>query len=315
VPTPPHFTRIEAGTALSPALAGRPRVIAIGNFDGVHLGHQAVLAAAHSNAVLTFDPHPARALGREMPAALTALPRKAELLVGLGIGEVLVKTFDDAFAALPPERFVEDLLVGRLSARGVVVGRNFRFGHARGGDLAMLELLGKKHGFDVRCFELQGDERGTFSSTRIRDALARGDLADANRVLGRPHAFSGVVAQGAQRGRTLGFPTANVEDVEEVVPARGVYAVRVDQLDASDDARPIGCGVMNVGVRPTIDAKSERRTQEAHLFDFTGDLYGARLRVHVLEHIRDETKFASLDELRAQIAVDVRSAREITSRQ
>jgi len=314
VASDPQFTRIDAGTSLTEA----GTVVAIGNFDGVHLGHQHVLGDALRYAaeqskrvvVLTFDPHPASTLGREVPPTLTALARKAELLVRLGVDRVLVKTFDDAFAALSPERFVEELLVQRLGAGTVVVGRNFRFGHARGGDLALLERLGKAHRFDVRCFDLAGDEHGSFSSTRARDALLRGDLVDALRVLGRPHAFSGVVGRGAERGRTIGFPTANVEDVAEVVPARGVYAVVVDILDPNTSA--LGRGVMNVGVRPTVDS-SERRSQEVHLFDLQRDLYGARLRVHVIERIREEKRFSSLDDLRAQIAADSLRAREITA--
>jgi riboflavin kinase/FMN adenylyltransferase len=242
---------------------------------------------------------------------LTALPRKIELLERAGVREVVVQRFDDAFATWSPERFVTDLLVAELEATLVVVGRNFRFGHKRAGDLATLERLGETHGFAVRAFDLSGDEQGRFSSTRVRDALVRGDLDDANRVLGRPHAFSGVVAKGDQRGRTIGFPTANVEDVVEVVPANGVYAVVVDRIDHFTKAA--GHGVMNVGVRPTV-GKEGRRTQEVHLFDFDEDLYGAKLRVHVVSRIREERKFATLDELRAQIAADAGAARAITSK-
>ena len=327
MPTPLHSTRID-GLGSLPRHA---RVVAIGNFDGVHRGHQLVLAhnalpakgrateaAGASLAVLTFDPHPAAVLGRAMPKALTALDRKAELLVRLGVGEVLVKTFDDAFAALSPERFVLDLLVRDLGARALVVGRNFRFGRSRGGDLALLQRLGAEHGFEVRCADLHGDDRGPFSSTRVRDALARGDITDATHVLGRPHAFSGVVGRGAQRGRTLGFPTANVDHVLELVPALGVYAVVVDVINDPGDghARALGRGVMNVGVRPTIDA-SEIRTQEVHLFDKGDprdvDLYDATLRVLVIARIRDEKKFGSIDALRTQIADDARIARELTA--
>jgi riboflavin kinase/FMN adenylyltransferase len=320
VHTPLHFTRLDAQGSSLPA---HPRVVAIGNFDGVHRGHQHVLAQQVEQspgrlAVLTFDPHPAAALGRAVPKALTALSRKAELLVRLGVGEVLVKTFDDAFAALSPERFVLELLVQKLGAQALVVGRNFRFGRARGGDLALLQRLGEAHGFEVRCSELRGDERGPFSSTRVREALARGDIADASHVLGRPHAFSGVVVRGAQRGRTLGFPTANVDHVTELVPARGVYAVVVDIMSDPGDgrARALGRGVMNVGVRPTVDA-SEINTQEVHLFDMGDprdvDLYDATLRVHVIERIRDEQKFSSLDALRTQITADATRARTITA--
>jgi riboflavin kinase/FMN adenylyltransferase len=276
----------------------------------VHRGHQDVLRDA-KDAVLTFDPHPAVALGRVAPSVLTALPRKIELLERAGVGEVVVQRFDDAFAAWSPERFVADLLVGKMEATVVVVGRNFRFGNKRAGDLATLERLGKEHGFAVRPFDLCGDELGPFSSTRVRDAIGRGDVDGATRVLGRPHAFSGTVAKGDQRGRTIGFPTANIDDVMELVPASGVYAVVVDRIDHFTKA--VGRGVMNVGVRPTVK-DAGRRTQEVHLFDFDEDLYGAKLRVHVLSRIREERKFASIDELRAQIAADATAARAITSR-
>ncbi len=296
--------------------------VAIGNFDGVHRGHQEVLREAMGAAraeslptvVLTFDPHPAVVLGRTPPPMLTTLPRKAALLARLGIDAVLVKTFDVAFATWTPERFVTELLVGTLGAKLVVVGKNFRFGHKRAGDLAMLEQLGKDSGFAVRAFELRGDEKGRFSSTRVRDAVARGDVDDASAVLGRPHAFSGKVVWGDQRGRTIGFPTANVDEVPEIVPASGVYAVVVDSIDG--DPVALGRGVMNVGVRPTITkqgAKEGRRTQEVHLFDFDGDLYGKSLRVHVVSRIREERKFATLDELKAQIASDAAAARAITA--
>lgn len=308
----------------------RAAAVAIGNFDGVHRGHQRVIRDALAEArtgglpleVLTFDPHPALVLGRPAPKTLTALPRKAELLVRLGVDRVVVKTFDSAFAAFTPERFVTELLAGQLGARLVVVGRNFRFGHKRAGDLATLESLGRTHGFSVRAFELEGDEKGSFSSTRVREALDRGDLADATHVLGRFHAFSGTVARGEARGRTIGFPTANVEEVVELVPKHGVYAVVVDRLGDAG-ARALGRGVMNVGVRPTITgsrasgadgAKEPRRTQEVHLLDVGDvDLYGATLRVHLVERLRDERKFATIDMLRAQIAADAARAREATA--
>lgn len=262
--------------------------------------------------VLTFDPHPAVVLGRPAPETLTALPRKAELLVRLGVDRVVVKTFDTAFASLSPDRFVSDLLVGALGVRVVVVGRNFRFGHKRAGDYATLESLGRASGFEVKTFELRGDDHGPYSSTRARAAIARGDVGAAANVLGRWHSFSGVVGEGQRRGRTIGFPTANVENVVEIVPANGVYAVVVDRIDEGA-ARALGRGVMNVGVRPTVAGAEARRTQEVHLHDFDQDLYGASVRVHVVERLRDERKFASLDELRAQIAADADKARAITS--
>ncbi len=314
MPTRAYFTRLGEGRA-----APHPEVaVAIGNFDGVHRGHQEVLREAMAAAradrlptvVLTFDPHPALVLGRTPPPALTTLPRKAELLRRLGIDDVLVKTFDADFSTWSPERFVSELLVGELRAKLVVVGENFRFGHKRAGDLVALDRLGAAHGFSVRRFGLSGDDKGRFSSTRVRDAIAAGDMDDANRVLGRPHAFSGKVARGDQRGRTIGFPTANVDEVPELVPASGVYAVVVDRIDEA--AVALGRGVMNVGVRPTVHQEG-RRTQEVHLFDWDGDLYGKALRVHVVARIREERKFATVDDLRARIAEDAAAARVITA--
>ncbi len=316
MPTLPHFVRIERPQSLD----ARGRAIAIGNFDGVHGGHRAVLkhamtfakARSLKSAVLTFDPHPAVVLSGAKNTPLTLLPRKAELIAGEGIDEVIVKTFDTAFAAWKPEQFARELLRDVLDARVVIVGGNFRFGRKREGDLLHLETFGRALGFSVPQFKVVGDAHGIFSSTRIREALVRGDLADANHVLGRWHAFSGVVGRGAQRGRTIGFPTANVEEVEELVPARGVYAVLVDALDSEECASELGRGVMNIGVRPTVD-QSERPSHEVHIFDFDRDIYGARVRVHVVERLRDEKKFASLDELRAQIAIDAENARKITA--
>lgn len=288
----------------------RARVLCIGNFDGVHRGHERLLRDALDLAktagmplgVLTFDPHPALALGRTPPPTLTTLPHKAELLVGLGVDEVLVQKFDDAFAALAPEQFVH-LLVDKLGAHTVMVGENFRFGRARAGDLALMRKLGDELSFAVKKFEMIGDASGPYSSTRVRTALAAGDIATANDVLGRAHSFEGTIALGAQRGRTLGFPTANLDDVAEMVPARGVYAVRVGERG----------GVMNVGVRPTV-GDSDRPSREVHIFDFEGDIYGKKLRVEVIARIRDEKKFGSLDELRAQIASDAERASEVLSR-
>ncbi len=304
------------------SLASRPgerSVVAVGNFDGVHRGHRSVVTAARAEAggegltlrVLTFDPHPAVVLGRTPPPTLTTLPRKAELLRRVGVDEVCVKRFDLAFSLWSPERFVEELLARALGARVVVVGDNFRFGHKRAGDFAALTRLGEKLGFTAHSFPVQGDARGPFSSTRVRDAVARGDLADASEVLGRPHAVSGVVVRGDQRGRTIGFPTANLVEVPEVLPPNGVYAVLVDALDGTGGAAALGHGVMNIGVRPTVDHTGVR-TLEVHLFDFDGDLYGRALRVHLVARLREERKFAGLAELQAQIARDVEEARAIT---
>jgi riboflavin kinase/FMN adenylyltransferase len=297
-----QYTWIERGQP------SEPRALAIGNFDGVHRGHQAVLGLVAQKAgerglcpaLLTFDPHPALVLGRPAPACLTTLARKADLARQAGIAQVLVRRFDDALSQWSPERFASELLASQLSARLVVVGDNFRFGHQRAGDLGVLRALGATLGFEVLVFPPQGDDAGPYSSTRVRASLEAGDVEAAAAVLGRPHSIEGVIESGAQRGRTLGFPTANFGGVAEMVPARGVYAVRVDVDGAVRDS------VMNVGVRPTVGGTTP--SIEAHLLDFKGDLYGKRLRAHFVARLRDELKFASLDALKAQIAQDATSA-------
>ncbi|MBX3201609.1 MAG: bifunctional riboflavin kinase/FAD synthetase [Labilithrix sp.] len=279
--------------------------VIIGNLDGVHRGHQAVLRQARALAdarglrtvVLTFDPHPSQVLRGFTPPRLATLERRVELLRRHGADDVVVEPFTPDFAALTPPRFVKELLVERLGARAVVVGENFRFGAKRAGDLDALRSFGRDLGFEVAAAEVAGDERGPFSSTRVRDAIGSGDLDEATRLLGRRHSISGVVEGGDRRGRTIGFPTANLGGVAEVLPPHGVYAVFADD-------RP---GVMNLGVRPTVDGANLR--VEVHLFDFDGDLYGQAMRVHVVSRIRDEKKFAGLGELRAQIAVDAEAAR------
>lgn len=293
-----------------------PSVVVIGNFDGVHRGHQAVLAQARrvaderslSCTVLTFDPHPSEVLGRGAPPRLVTLPRRVELLRAFGADAVVVEPFTAELATWTPERFARDLLATRLAARAVVVGENFRFGHKRAGTMETLRELGAALGFEAIAADVAGDDRGPFSSTRVRDAVAAGEIARANAVLGRPHAITGVVEPGDQRGRTIGFPTANLGGVQELLPAHGVYAVRVAPLPTpSSDLWPRG-GVMNVGMRPTVDGASLR--VEAHVLDFEGDLYGATLCVELIARLRGEQKFAGIDALAAQIARDVEAARE-----
>lgn len=285
-------------------------VVVIGNFDGVHRGHQAVLHQARTRAdatgarclVLTFDPHPNEVLGRGAPPRLTTLPRRIALLEEHGAHEVVVEPFTLDLAAWSPERFARDLLAGRLGARAAVVGKNFRFGHKRAGDFEVLSRLGEELGFEAVAAEVAGDAEGPFSSTRVRDAVARGDVDRAAEVLGRPHVLTGVVEKGDQRGRTLGFPTANLGQVAVMLPAAGVYAIRVDA-----GAHGSRGGVANIGVRPTIGGDAIRI--EAHLFDFEGDLYGATLDVALVARLRGEQRFAGLPELRAQIARDAEAAR------
>jgi riboflavin kinase/FMN adenylyltransferase len=317
----PRFTLLDDSTPPG-ATGARASVVSIGNFDGVHRGHQSVLAEATREAhgcdcasyVLTFDPHPADVIGKGAPPLLMTLERRAELLVRAGAERVFVRRFDHAFAAWSPERFASELLAETLKANRVVVGENFRFGADRAGDLALLESLGKTLGFEVGIRGLASDARGrSFSSTRARQAIGDGDLTTAREILGHYHAISGVVGRGAQRGRTIGFPTANVEEIPELVPPNGVYAVLVDRLDANDDAHALATGVMNIGVRPTVDSAGAARSVEVHLFDLAEDLYGARLRVHIVARLRDEKKLRGLDELKAQIALDAAEARKLTA--
>jgi riboflavin kinase/FMN adenylyltransferase len=300
--------------------------VAIGNFDGVHLGHQAVLADAARDAhergleplVLTFDPHPAAVLGRAAPPLLTSLARKIELVQRLQpTMRVAIERFDRAFAAQSPEAFAEDVLAAKLDAKLAIVGKNFRFGQGRAGDFEVLRALGERLGFETRSHSLIGDAHGTFSSTRARDAIALGELDLARAILGRPHALEGAVVRGDQRGRTIGFPTANLGECGEALPPFGVYAVVVDRL-AEDGPRPgvargvaLARGVANIGVRPTVK-EGAPPSVEVHLFDFDGNLYGARIRAHLLARLRGEQRFSSLDALRAQIAADAAAAREIS---
>jgi riboflavin kinase/FMN adenylyltransferase len=315
----PDDDALAAGAA-DDAERARPSVVAIGNFDGVHRGHQAILADARAKAgplasavrALTFDPHPGDVLGRGSPPKLTTLARRAELLVRAGANGVVVRRFDHEFAAWSPERFARELLAARLHARLVLVGEDFRFGAKRAGDRALLAELGRELGFDVAVCPIAGDEGGAFSSTRVRAAVLSGDVAAAERMLGRKHAVSGLVVPGQQLGRTLGFPTANLGAVPEMLPPNGVYAVLVDEVSDGDVAKALAPGALSIGVRPTIDGATGR-TVEVYLLDFVGDLYGKRLRLHFVSRLRDEERYASLEELTQQIARDVERAKAETA--
>jgi len=286
----------------------------IGNFDGVHLGHRAVIEATLAEArgrdlrplVLTFNPHPMEVLGGSARPPLTVVDRKIELIERLGSElTVVVEPFTLSLSEFTPAEFAQRFLVELLSAKVVIVGDNFRFGHRRTGDLATLVTLGEELGFAAHASSLVGDARGPYSSTRVRAALASGELAAAEAVLGRPHSLSGTVVHGAQRGRTIGVPTANLGGVAEALPPYGVYAVLVDRVRHGVSSA-IGTGVANIGLRPTVEAGF---SVEVHLFDFSEDLYGERLRVHLVSRLRDERKFAGLPELKTQIARDIEQAR------
>ena len=282
----------------------------VGNFDGVHRGHRWVLeqglaqaeAAGLDPIVLTFHPHPSEVLGRGGLPVLTVLERKVDLLARLSPRlRVVVEPFTRELAGASPGEFARDLLRDALGAKRVIVGQNFRFGRGRSGDFATLRTLGEELGFEARAEALHADPSGVISSTRIRELISTGAVAAAESLLGRPHALSGVVRTGDGRARQLGVPSANLGEVAELLPANGVYAVLVDVLEPHG-FRTLGRGITNVGVRPTHGAGDVRA--ETHVLDFTGDLYGRTIRVHLVDRLRDERRFAGLDELVAQLGRD-----------
>ncbi len=292
----------------------RGTLVAIGKFDGVHLGHARLLASAASRAeargllpvVLTFEPHPAIVLGRAAPPVLTLLPEKAALLRQVAPELVVIaQRFDREYAARTPDEFAREVLLDRLGARAVVVGQNFRFGRGRTGTFDTLRALGDELGFEVWAEPIAGDTRGRWSSTRVRESLQAGDVADATAVLGRPYALGGIVVEGQRLARTLGFPTANLSQVATALPSYGVYAVRVSRID-DGVVTPLGGGVANIGDRPTLAAGF---CVEAHVLDRSLDLYGARVALELIARLRGETRFSGVAELSAQIARDVEHAR------
>ncbi|UYN94403.1 MAG: bifunctional riboflavin kinase/FAD synthetase [Enhydrobacter sp.] len=288
----------------------RGGVVALGNFDGVHKGHQALLARAAETAralaaplaALTFEPHPRRFFVPDTgPFRLTLLPAKVRLLGEQSVQAVLAQRFDAAFAAIPPDSFVDDVLSRGLGARHVVCGYDFTFGARRGGNVEMLRERGAAQGFGVTVLDPVMREGEIYSSTRIREALRAGWASEASGLLGHPWEIEGVVEEGDKRGRTIGFPTANVALGEYLRPRFGVYAVRALAGGAWHD------GVANLGRRPTFGKLQENF--EVHLFDFEGDLYGEILRVALIDFIRPEMKFSGLEQLKAQIAADGQAAR------
>lgn len=280
------------------------RRVAVGTFDGVHLGHRAVIEGADT--VLTFDPHPVAVIspGNE-PKLLTTLERKAELVGGLGAHELVVIGFDRAFAARSAQEFLDDVLVGRLGATHVSVGENFHFGNRAQGDAALLRADGR---FTTRVAPLLEVDGEIVSSSHIRGLVAGGALDYAGRLLGSPFTVDGVVSTGDQRGRTLGFPTANLVPRDGyATPGHGVYACRVRTDDGAWHA-----AATNVGVRPMFESGLGELI-EAYLLDFDGDLYGRPLRVEFLRRLRGEKRFDSVDALIDQMHRDVEATRGVTA--
>jgi riboflavin kinase / FMN adenylyltransferase len=292
--------------------AGSRCALTIGNFDGVHRGHRALIERVSAKAreldvaacVLTFEPHPREFFaGPAAPARLTRLRDKLELMAAAGMKHVHVARFDAAFAALPAARFVEEVLVRGLGVRWLLVGRDFRFGARRSGDYGVLREAAARHGFALEAMAdvLLDGER--VSSSAVRAALQAGDFGRAERLLGRPYAVSGRVVHGARLGRDLGFPTANVP-LKRSPPLAGIYVVEVEGY---------GKGVASVGRRPTVNPLPVPLL-EVHLLDWDGELYGKRLRVRFLRKLRDEAKFDGLPALREAIARDAEQAREYFAR-
>lgn len=303
-----HYEQVPPGL--------RGAVYALGNFDGVHLGHQQVIGKAAAIAremgvplgVLVFEPHPQQFFFPDKPFfRLTPFRAKARLLEGLGVDALAALPFDEKMSQKLAPEFVLDVLVNGLHAVHVVAGYDFRFGKGRGGDAAALSYMGEMEGFGVSIVEEVQDGGVTYSSTRIRELLAEGDPRGAAKLLGHWWSVETHIQQGDQRGRTIGFPTANLPLEDHVEPALGVYAVKVEIEDGPH--KGVYGGVANVGRRPTFD--KEDVLLEAHIFDFEGDIYGAHAAVSFIEYIRSERKFDGLDSLKAQIAKDSEKAREI----
>ncbi|MHB8880696.1 MAG: bifunctional riboflavin kinase/FAD synthetase [Thermodesulfovibrionales bacterium] len=285
-------------------------VITLGNFDGLHLGHQELIKKVIARAketggtsmVVTFRPHPLKILCPEKcPPLISIYEEKIGLIEALGI-DVLVKIpFTLEFARMAPEDFVKDILFGLLGAKEIFVGYNYRFGRDRAGNIEMLKDLGARYGFAVRQVEQISLAGEVISSTKIRHLLREGGVEQAARLLGRNYAITGVVIRGDGRGRSLGFPTANIAPKHAIIPSHGVYAVRLFVRDRLYD------GIANIGMRPTFDKKT--LSIEAYIFDFDEDIYGEEISVYFLKKIRDEIKFNSIDELIRQITSDIEASR------
>ena len=292
----------------------RPRhrgcVATIGNFDGVHLGHQAVLGQVSEKAaqmglptvVITFEPQPQEYFAHTATPRLTRFREKLRVMLRFSVDRVLCLSFNIRLAQMPADEFIQRVLVDGLGVRYLVVGDDFRFGRGRVGDFARLQQAGHDHGFEVvnmHTFSIGGER---VSSTRIREALGRGDLGEAEQLLGRPYRMCGRVAHGDKRGRSIGFPTANLFLHRKATPVEGVFAVEMFGIEGE----PVP-GVANVGTRPTVDGT--RSLLEVHLFDFSGDIYGRYVNVDFLHKIREERRFSSFEVLKEQILIDVRDAR------
>jgi riboflavin kinase/FMN adenylyltransferase len=297
-----------------PCLAPRGSVIAVGAFDGLHRGHQALLAQVRERAqllgcsavVVSFEPLPRAFFSAEPVPRLSSVREKLRGFAAAGMEQTLLLRFNRALTLMSAEDFVRQVLVDRLAVREVWVGGDFCFGHKRGGDVALLERMGAELGFDACTMPAIQLDGSRVSASRVRALLAAGEFAAAEPLLGRPFVIDGKVEYGNQLGRTLGYPTANIHLQQRVSPIQGIFAVRVG-LGESECSWP---GVASLGVRPTVNEVAEPLL-EVHLFDFDGDLYGQRMAVEFVAKLRDEQKFDGLEPLKAQMALDSRRAREL----
>jgi riboflavin kinase / FMN adenylyltransferase len=308
--------RVYTDIALLPRF--KNTVITIGTFDGVHLGHKKIIEQLISEAgrvggetvIVTFHPHPRQVVRtrNEKVQLLTTIEERAELLARHGVDNLVIVPFNRNFSEQSPEEYVEKFLVSRFNPQVVIIGYDHKFGKERQGDYKLLEAYSERSYFELKEIPQQVIADNAISSTRIRTALNEGNVLLANRLLGYEFFFDGIVIRGDQRGRTIGYPTANIQLLNEdkLVPANGVYAVQV----ASGAARrSINNGMMNIGVRPTVDGT--RKTIEVNIFDFDQDLYGTTLRVYMKDYLRSEMKFGGLDELKMQLAADEKAARDV----
>ncbi|MCF8111601.1 MAG: bifunctional riboflavin kinase/FAD synthetase [Desulfobacteraceae bacterium] len=293
-------------------------VVAIGNFDGVHLGHQAILKHVLEKAreikgtsvAITFEPHPVKVLGNNgSPPLITVLEQKIELIEQLGFDVLICIKFDRSFAELTAQQFLEEILVKKIGMKAIVIGKDYTFGKNRKGNVRFLQQHAEKYGFEVIVPDwvpVLPDSPERVSSTRIREIIEQGRVSEAKPLLGRYYQLRGEVCRGRDRGgRKLGFPTANIRIRDELCPKIGVYAVTVETRSGSYQ------GVANIGYSPTFD--DHIFTVEVHLLDFSGDLYDQQIRVNFIERIRDEKKFSGIDELSDQIRHDIEAARRVLS--
>ena len=283
----------------------------IGNFDGIHLGHREIIDAVKRlsrenstrSCVITFDPHPQKVLGRKDIPLIFPTEHRFEMLEATGIDAVICLCFTAELSRVSAEDFVKDILLRRLRVKDVVVGPGFFFGHQRRGDVSVLRSMGESHGFNTTVAEVARVDDRVVSSSAVRNFIRNGEISEANRFFGYDYHVEGLVVEGEKRGRKLGFPTVNLDTEWEILPKPGVYATYVRLPDGFYES------ITNIGIRPTFE--ESRLTVETHIFDFSDDLYGKKVRVNFVKRLRDEKRFAGVDELVEQIGHDVAAVRKI----